>query len=113
MYRSDAPATSTAARPYFGSTPSSPSVAETQGTFGKKMNWGLTSRESKKRKELKMRVVTQNPSAGWQRSARQNVHRARQGQQWKEKLPDSATELLARLYEALIMAKNCEVRTMV
>jgi hypothetical protein len=93
----------------FASDPPSPSVAGSQSTFGKRMNWGPTSREAKKRKDMKMRVITQAPQSGWQRPVRQNVFRSRQGQQWKERLPESATELLARLYEALIMAKNCEV----
>lgn len=99
----------TTPRSRFVSNPPSPSIAESQSTFGKRMNWGLNSREAKKRKDLKMRVVTQAPQSGWQRPSRLNVVRTRQGQRWKERLPESATELLARLYEALIMAKNCEV----
>jgi len=93
----------------FTSTPSSPSAADSHGTFGKKSMWNTSSRESKRRKDLKMRVVTQPAGPGWQRIARQTGQKARQGHQWKERLPDFATDLLARLYEALIMAKNCEV----
>jgi hypothetical protein len=89
------------------------------------------TKEAKKRRDLKMRVVTQPsyPSSSTSSStilsqqARPQVYQRGQRQvisprrgprvitrtAWKERLPREATELLAKLYEALIMAKNCEV----
>jgi hypothetical protein len=95
--------------------------SSTNSTFGKKMTWSSStsqlgqgqtgwSKEAKKRKEMKMRVVTQPVGQGqsYQRPASRQLTIGRGARQWKQRLPSNATELLANLYETLIMAKNCE-----
>ena len=95
--------------------------SSTNATFAKKMAWSSSSsqlgqgqvgwtKEAKKRKDLKMKVVTQPVGQGqsYQRPASRQLTMAKNARQWKQRLPSNATELLANLYETLIMAKNCE-----
>lgn len=78
----------------------------------RKTSWASTSREAKRRKDLKIRVITQVPPTSTKlvrQTSRNDPSQCRQRQVVRDPLPTNSTELLTRLYEALIMSRNCEV----
>lgn len=88
-----------------------PSSGSSQVSMNRKPSMTASTREAKKRRDLKMRVVTQpEPRNNQRNSMRWGANLGRNSRStWREALPENATDLLTKLYEALIMAKNCEV----